>query len=182
MDSNILRFYFYRIRYLVTFTVLLMLGMGCQPPPPVPPPVPQRTQLQIRQIQTREYNKITTNAVIKAVIAALQDDGFIVSYADKDVGLITAFVDSYEVDDVTKDWVLMTERRSATPYQTTKRVEASATVQKYGDVVRVRINLLIKALTNAGGLVWSQPVYNAKVYQKLFAKVDKAVYLQKQNL
>ena len=181
MDSNIINFYSYRIRYLVLFAVLLMLGIGCQPPAPVPPPVPKRTQLQVRQIQTREYGKISSEAVLKSVIAALQDEGFIISNADLKLGLVTAFVETFELDEATKNWVHNTIR-SGTPYQTTKRVEASATVEKYGEIVRVRINLLAKAINNAGGIVWSQPIYDANIYQKLFAKVDKAVFLQKQNL
>ena len=149
---------------------------------PAPPPIPKLTQLQIRQIQTRKYSDINTKGVMKAVIAALQDDGFIVSNADLDLGLISASVESYQLDKATKGYVEFWYGAGQGTYQTTKRIEASITVHQHGETIKVRINLLAKAITNAGGLVWSQPIYNPKVYQNLFAKVDKAIYLEKQNL
>jgi len=166
---------------LVCVVIILLLLFGCVSTPK-PPPVPKLTQLQIRQIQTREYSDINAKGVMKAVIAALQDDGFIISNADLDLGLISASVESYQLDEATKSYVEFWYGAGRGTYQTTKRIEASVTVQQHGETIKVRINLLAKAITNAGGLVWSQPIYDARVYQNLFAKVDKAVYLEKQNL
>lgn len=170
-----------RLLILVSLGILLLSIYGCINTPK-PPPVPNLTQLQIREIQTRQYTGIDTIGVMKAVIAALQDDGFIVNNADEKLGLISASVESYALDEATKNTIEFWRGVGSGNYQTTKRIEASVTVHKHGDVVKVRINLLAKSITNTGGLLWSQPVYNAKVYQRLFAKVDKALYLEKQNL
>lgn len=181
MSSHITQAVSRRLLPYIFATIVLSLFFGCVSTP-APPPVPKLTQLQIRQIQTREYSDINEKGVMKAIIAALQDDGFIISNADLDLGLISASVESYQLDKATKDYVEFWWGSGRGTYQTTRRIEASVTVQQHGETIKVRINLLAKAITNAGGLVWSQPVYNAKVYQRLFAKVGKAVYLEKQNL
>jgi len=147
-----------------------------------PPPAPEMSQVQVRQLQTREYNVQEETPVIKAVIAALQDEGFIISAANPELGLITAAMEVRDEDKGTKGWAEFWYGPGMGTYQTTKRFEASATVQKHKSAVRVRINIVAKALTNAGGIVWSQPVYDAKVYQDIFAKVDKSVFLAKENI
>jgi hypothetical protein len=161
--------------------VVVFLITGCATGPE-PPPLPEMTQLQIRQIQTKEYDGIEEKAVIKALIAALQDEGFIISAANPELGLVTAAMEIRDEDKGTKSWVEFWYGPGIGTYRTTKRLEASATVQKQGAAVRVRINIVAKALTNAGGVVWSQPVYDAKVYQDIFSKVDKAVFLEKEKV
>ena len=67
-------------------------------------------------------------------------------------------------------------------YQTTKRFEATGTIRKHQNIIRVRINIVAKALTNTGGIVWSQPVNEWQFYQNLFSKIDKAIFIEKQNI
>lgn len=167
---------------LLVAALTVAVGLaGCSTTPP-PPPVPEMTQLQVRQIQSREYTSTDEKSVIKAVIAALQDEGFIISTVSLDLGLVTSAMEVRDEDTGTKGWSEFMYGPGMGTYQTTKRFEASATVQQQASTVRVRINIVAKALTNAGGIVWSQPVYETDVYQKIFSKVDKSVFLGKGSM
>ncbi len=48
------------------------------------------TQLEIRQIQTREYDTLDKGMTLRSVIATLQDLGFTIDQADEDLGTVTA--------------------------------------------------------------------------------------------
>jgi hypothetical protein len=63
------------------------------------------SELQIRQIQTREYENVKFEDAMKAVIASLQDQEFIITNASEKLGLVTAYKDIEEVDAWTKFWV-----------------------------------------------------------------------------
>jgi len=48
------------------------------------------TQLQVRQIQTREYDTLDKQMTMRSVIATLQDLGFTIDQAHLDLGTVTA--------------------------------------------------------------------------------------------
>ena len=48
------------------------------------------TQLETRQIQTREYDTLDKAMTMRSVIATLQDLGFTIDQADAELGTITA--------------------------------------------------------------------------------------------
>jgi hypothetical protein len=48
------------------------------------------TQLEVRQIQTREYDSLNKQMTMRSVIATLQDLGFTIDQADQELGTITA--------------------------------------------------------------------------------------------
>jgi hypothetical protein len=48
------------------------------------------TQLEMRQIQTREYDTLDKSMTMRSVIATLQDLGFTIDQADADLGAVTA--------------------------------------------------------------------------------------------
>ena|ERR1041385_8034671 len=172
-------------RKIISQTYFLAAALSlvsCGASPPEPPPLAELTQLQVRQLQTREYEDLEEKTLVKSLIGALLDQGFIISTINPDYGLVTAAMELREEDKATKGWLQFWYGPGMGTYQTTKRFEASANVQKEGKFVRVRINIVAKALTNAGGVIWSQPVYDAKVYQDIFSKIDKAVFLQREKL
>ena len=74
-------------RTCVLSTVLGMLVYGCA----MTGVTPEKTQLQIREIQTRSYDTNDTKIVMKVLLNMLQDEGFIVRNADTDLGLLTAW-------------------------------------------------------------------------------------------
>lgn len=48
------------------------------------------SQLQTRQIQTREYDTLDQAKTLRSVISTLQDLGFVIDTADLDLGTVTA--------------------------------------------------------------------------------------------
>ena len=48
------------------------------------------TQLEIRQIQTREYDTLDKSMTLRSVVATLQDLGFTIDQADTTLGIVTA--------------------------------------------------------------------------------------------
>lgn len=163
------------------FSSAALLLTACQTAPD-PPPAPEMSQVQVRQLQMRAYDIAEEIPVMKAIIAALQDEGFIISAANLELGLITAAMEIQDKDEKTKWWTEFFHGPGMGTYQTTKRFEASATVQKRKKAVRVRINIIAKTLTNTGGIMWSQPVYNPEIYHDIFAKMDKSIFLAKENI
>lgn len=57
---------------------LLLAGCAIQQPAP-----PQKTQLEIREFQTRSYETKDIKMVMKSLLNVLQDDGFIVKNASQ---------------------------------------------------------------------------------------------------
>ena len=187
------------------FTSLLLMSLllvGCIEAQR--PPTPQRTQLEIREQQTREYPTTDVKMVMKAVLNVLQDDGFIVKNAVTDLGLITA----------TKE--LGVERTSqggdssvfmgmggrwhrnggfgfgfpggdwgSPPQQATSQhtvIEASANVTTIRDTTRVRVNFQEKVIDNLGGTVSVRQTEDPYYYRDFFTKVDKGIFIEKQRL
>ena len=86
------------------------------------------TQLETRQIQTREYDTLDKAMTMRSVIATLQDLGFTIDQADAELGTITATrLDKY------------TMRMTVT------------VIKKEGDQISVRTNARIrdKSVTDA---------------------------------
>lgn len=74
------------------FRILPLLGafllVGCAMSPP--DITGAGTQLETRQIQTREYDTLDRAMTLRSVIATLQDLGFTIDQADADLGVVTA--------------------------------------------------------------------------------------------
>ena len=67
----------------------LILLAGCATTTPVDV-VGAGTQLETRQIQTREYDTLDKAMTMRSVIATLQDLGFTIDQADAELGSVTA--------------------------------------------------------------------------------------------
>ena len=67
----------------------LILLAGCVTTTPVDV-VGAGTQLETRQIQTREYDTLDKAMTMRSVIATLQDLGFTIDQADAELGSVTA--------------------------------------------------------------------------------------------
>ena len=74
-------------------TPVLMLGLaflaGCASTTPVDVSG-SGTQLETRQIQTRQYDTLDKAMTMRSVVATLQDLGFTIDQADAELGTITA--------------------------------------------------------------------------------------------
>ncbi len=72
---------------LALLGLLLLVGCAATTPANV---IGAGTQLEMRQIQTREYDTLNKSMTMRSVIATLQDLGFTIDQADAELGAITA--------------------------------------------------------------------------------------------
>jgi hypothetical protein len=152
-------------------------------------PPPQKTQLQTRQVQTREYDTNDVKLVMKAVLNVLQDDGFIVRNAQLELGLLTA---TKEVDlrgngsgnDFWSNFFRGIDRnrgQGEAIFNKLKQIESSINISEFGKQSKVRANFQVKILDNQGNTVEVYQVEDPKYYQDFFMKVDKGIFIQKQG-
>lgn len=76
---------------LIALIACLVLA-ACASPPPEPESLfaPTEEQAKIRNLQTRTFDIADRRRVLRAVISALQDLGFIIERANEPLGLVTA--------------------------------------------------------------------------------------------
>ena len=142
---------------------------------------PQKTQLQIREFQTRAYETKDTKMVMKSLLNVLQDEGFIVKNANVELGLLTA---TKEVDVADQGEIFLKSflrGRSAT-WKKESIIECSANVSEFGTQTRVRVNFQVKVLNNKNEVIGVQQVENPNYYQEFFSKVDKGIFIEKEKL
>ena len=142
---------------------------------------PEKTQLQIREYQTRSYDTNDYKMVMKAVLNTLQDEGYIVKNAVLDLGLLTA---TKEMNIEDKGQVLLQKllRKKRATWAKNSIIEATANVSEFGKETRVRLNFQVKTYNNRGGVMGVRQIEDAKFYQDFFAKIDKGIFIQKENL
>jgi len=75
----------------VSISITTLIILGCATTPATPP----KTQLEIREFQTRDYDTSDVKMVMKSLLNVLQDDSYIVKNANVELGLLSA---SKEVD------------------------------------------------------------------------------------
>lgn len=75
------------MRRLAAITILFLMG-ACAPQNAVI--TDGGSQLQVRQIQTREYDTLDKRDTLRSVIATLQDLGFVIDKADADLATVSA--------------------------------------------------------------------------------------------
>ena len=142
---------------------------------------PQKTQLQIREFQTRSYETKDTKMVMKSLLNVLQDDGFIVKNANVELGLLTA---TKEVDVENKGEAFLMAFLAGRDARWKKNsvIECSANVSEFGTQTRVRVNFQLKVMNNRNEVMGVQQVEDPNYYQEFFSKVDKGIFIEKEKL
>ncbi len=166
---------FYKLGSVFCVLLLISACAASTPPPP------KKTQLQIREFQTKVFEVDDQLMVMKAMINVLQDDGYIVENANVDLGLITASKETDVEDGWSKFFAQLGEGDQAR-WSKNLIIESSSNISQLGDRVKVRINFRGKVLDNQAGIVDVYSVEDENFYQDFFIKVDKAIYLQQQNI
>jgi hypothetical protein len=170
-------------RWLLLAAVAFAAGCAAGVPPP-------QTQLEVRAIQTRTFDTPDTKLVLKAMFNVLQDDGYVVKNAVVELGLITAAKETdlapgrsdpaAEVV-VGPGWVFSGFRSPAT-YRKSEVRDFTGNVSEFGKQTKVRASFQRKVLDNRGGLLQVEPIDDPTFYQDFFSRMDKSVYLQKEQL
>ena len=167
------------LKYLVQSMVLVMAAYlaSCAPQKVELP----KTQLQMREFQTRSYTSKDVKMVMKAVLNALQDEGYIIKSADKDLGFISASKD-VDIEDKTQAFIARLFAGGEAPYQKNAILDVSANVSEFGTETKVRVVFQTKTVDNFGSPLTAAQVDDTKFYQDFFTKVDKSLYFEKERI
>ena len=144
------------------------------------PQQPLKTQLEVREFQTRTFDTAKTDEVMSAVVEAFQDQGFMVKNVVPQVGLVSA---SREVDVEDKGQAFFQAMMFGQNAQWGKNalIEATANVKTIGGKTKVRTNFQEKVMNNRGGVDTVNTIEDPKFYQSFFDKVGKSVFIGNQR-
>jgi len=161
----------------ISMFIASLIILGCATTPATPP----KTQLEIREFQTRDYDTNDVKMVMKSVLNVLQDDNYIVKNANVELGLLSA---TKEIDVESKgEAVLLSILAGANArWKKNSTIECSGNITEMGKVCKVRVNFQIKTMDNKGGVVEVKTIEDPIFYQEFFAKVDKGIFIGKQKL
>lgn len=146
------------------------------------------SQLAARERQTREYEGITSDALLKVALNVLQDEGYSVTNAVPQLGLIAAVreVDITDGDEKTfKTFMFGSDAR----WDQRARVEATINTTNAGGnttnaagQARIRATFRVSISDNSGAIVSIEEIEQPEFYRDFFAKIDKGVYLYREKL
>lgn len=166
-----------------------LFAFGCTTTPDI---IPQKTQLQIREFQTKTYNTNETKMILKAMLNVLQDDGFVVKNAEVELGLLTA-IKEVDIESKHKKFSKPFEQlflimftfgayRPTPSWEKSLITEATVNVSEFGEQSRVRVTFQVTMKDNEGNTLQVRQVEDAAYYQNFFSKVDKGIFIQKQKI
>ena len=141
----------------------------------------QKTQLEIREMQTRTYETDNAAIVVKAMLNVLQDDDYIIEQVNIDLGFFNASKEANAEDVGEKIWDTFWWGGMAT-YKKNSIIDCTANVSQHGGTVRVRANFRVKIMNNRGGVEFVGQIDDPTFYQDFFAKVDKGIFIEKEKL
>ena len=114
-----------------------------------------KTQLEIREFQTRTYPTNDVKLVMKAMLNVLQDDGYIVKNAATDLGLLNAQKE-VNVENKGEAVLSMLVFRNNAKWKKNSIIDATANVSEFGTECKVRVNFQVKTLDNTGNVIERQ--------------------------
>ena len=177
-------------RHAIPAALALFLGACATSQQSALPRYPH-SPLELRQAQTRAFDHVDARHVMKAALNALQDEGYVIREANAELGLVTAVMEwqSRKPNGALRvlKWVAAVPTYGASLLVPTgnhefSAVEANVNVTQEATGTRVRISLVSKVTERNGNVRSVQPVEDTLAYQALLARLDKAVYLQKEGL
>lgn len=141
----------------------------------------QKTQLEIREMQTRIFETNDCKMVIKAMLDVLQDDDYIIEQVNVDMGFFNASKEGNAEDALERFWETFWWGGMAT-YKKNSIIDCTANISEFGEKVKVRANFRVKFMNNRGGVEFVSQVDDPKFYQEFFSKVDKGIFIEKEKI
>ena len=147
---------------------------------------PEMTQLQIRQMQTREYEATVKERILPVAVAVLQDQGYVISDANAELGLLSASMRLHEkdVDDSQTAFMkgffgmgMISEEKWST-------ILVNTTVTPFGDKVRVRYAGRLSAMGfgMSGTASEEEQITDPEFYRKFFVALEKGIFIEREGL
>lgn len=166
------------MRLFFSSILCLLFFAGCAP---TKKPEPEKTQLEIREFQTRTFDVDNLRLVMKSVLNVLQDDSYIVKNVALDLGFLTATKELEVENEKSRLWAQFV-RASDARWEKNQIIEATVSVSEFGKKIRIRANFQSKILDNKGAVVTVRQITDEEFYKDFFAKVDKGIFIQQQNI
>lgn len=157
--------------------LISLMVFGCVTTNKVPP----KTQLQIREFQTKTFDTNDMKMVMKAMLNVLQDDGFIVKNAVLDLGLLSAMKE-LDVENKGEAFMAAFFAGQQARWKKNQIIEATANVSEFGNQTKVRVTFQTKILDNKGDVIKVEQIENLEYYQNFYSKVDKGIFIQKEKI
>lgn len=170
----------------ICFCLMLLMESGCgttsMPGMLLDKKAPQKTQLEIRQMQTRTYQIKDRKLVMKAMLNVLQDDDFIIEQVNMDLGFFNAQKEVDVENSGEKFWQTFWWGKAYATYKKNQIIDVTANISEFGDDMRVRVNFRVKVMNNKGGVEIVRQIDAPEYYQNFFSKVDKGIFIEKEKL
>lgn len=140
-----------------------------------------KTQLEVREFQTRTFDTANTNEVLSAVVEAFQDQGFMVKNVVPQVGLVSA-TKEVDIEDQGQAILKSLLLGNGALWRKNTVLEATANVKTVNGKTKVRANFQEKALSNLGTLDTVSIIEDPKFYQNFFDKIGKSIFIEKNQM
>jgi hypothetical protein len=158
----------------------------------------EESALEMRELQTRQYEGVTEIGILSASAAVLQDLGYAIDEVEKELGVLSASKradakDAAEIAgkialDVADCVVTLFFGCENDAYQSSKDVQdIKLTLVVLPDlsndgVHTVRLTIQRVVWAKSGALYDQETVNDAEVYQAFFDKLSKSVFLEKEGV
>lgn len=167
---------------VITLLAMSALLTGCA----AKAPRSTTSALQVRQVQTRSFETQDKKLVMRAVLQGLLDAGFQLKQAEPELGMIVATRESVKKGPSKALRVLSLLANNGPLYSlssgSTRLVEVTGIVMEAGGQTRVRLNGQLKLLDKEGSIKELRRFDDGVFYQDMFARIDKAVFLEQEKL
>ena len=153
------------------------------------------SSLSTRQMQTREYAELDDDTILSASVAVLQDMGYVIDEVEVELGVLSASkranatnkleaFGTMTVDAMQCVFTLMLacngKRYQGIDDVQDIRLTLIAGSRQLGSDVPVRITIQRIIWDKAGRLSQQETITDPSVYDSMFAKLSKAVFLEKE--
>lgn len=146
---------------------LLLIFTACSTPKPEEP---VKTQEEIRQMQSRQFDTKNSKQVLKSVLQKLQEDNYIVRNAALDLGFLTATKEK-DIQPQNADFWAKFQKTDAIKWPKCEVIEATVNVSEIDSGTRVRTNFQTKVIDNTGAVMSVKQITDEKFYQDFFNNI-----------
>jgi predicted transcriptional regulator len=164
---------------------MIFLFIGCSNKPIVEKST--KSQLELRNMQSKKILNTDVKFLTKAVLQVLLDDEFIIINSDSNLGYFNAKKkldggkESYKFAWYDLYYPIAIYKLS-TLDSLIKEINATVSIRVYEDHSVIRASFNSDILDEDGKLKSSRTIEESEFYQEFFAKVDKALFLERNNL
>ena len=164
---------------------LLFFVLGCSHKPIVVPT--SKSQLELRNMQSKKIDNENIELISKAVIQVLQDSEFTIESADAKLGFFKAIK---KLDGGREKYKFawydiyypIAVYKASTLGRMVQEINATISFRSVEKHSIVRASFSMDLIDDDGKLEERRTIEEAEFYQEFFSKLDKGLFLEKNNL